>query len=294
MSNPPWHILGFGVIGQLLHAGFARSGQQCLVVAKPNQPLPAHHTVQYQHHTETFDIEVFVPGDRLIERLVVCTKSYDVTQAITAVKQALSPKAQIVIMVNGLVDSNEIAVLTTGSMYWALTTEGGYRNEAHHTVHGGSGVTRLGSGSEPDWLREWQEAVPNSHWHTDIDPYRWEKLSVNAVINPLTALHQCRNGELENSELKACTQTSIDEARAVLEALGFTPQAQGFHNTCWEVIRKTGANRSSMLQDITLKRRTEISTILPPLLAVAAKHQVATPQLTNTLTAFQQRFPELC
>lgn len=294
MSNPPWHILGFGVIGQLMHAGFSRSGQQCLVIAKPNQPLPAHHTVQYQNHTETFDIKVFVPRDHPIERLVVCTKSYDVTKAIASIKHALSPTAQIVVMVNGLVDSLEIAELTTGSVYWALTTEGGYRNEAHHTVHGGSGVTRLGSGPEPDWLSEWQKAVPNSHWHTDIDPYRWEKLCVNAVINPLTALHQCYNGELENSELKASTQTSIDEARAVLEALGFTLQAQGFHNTCWEVIRKTGANRSSMLQDTTLKRRTEISTILPPLLAVAAKHHVATPQLKNTLTAFQQRFPELC
>lgn len=294
MSNPPWHILGFGVIGQLLHAEFCQSGQQCVVIPKPNQPVPASHTVQYQTHTESLDIKPFTPSDSLVERLIVSTKSYDVVEAITSIKQTLSPQAQIIIMVNGLVDTSDIAEITTGSVYWALTTKGGYRTAAYNTVHGGSGITRLGSGAEPNWFNEWQGAVKNSYWHTDIDPFRWEKLCVNAVINPLTALYQCHNGELANSKFKTSTQTSINEAAAVLEALGFRRQAQNFNDTCWEVIGKTGANRSSMLQDVSLNRRTELSTILPPLLSAATQHRVPTPQLKQTLGTFKQRFSKLC
>jgi 2-dehydropantoate 2-reductase len=293
MSNPSWHILGFGVIGQLLHAGFSRSGQLCEVIPKANKPLPNSHTVQYQDRIETFEIKAINSATSHIERLIVCTKSYDVLEAIAAIKHALSPKVQIIIMINGLIDPEEITNLTTGSLYWALTTEGGYRTEAYTTVHGGSGITRLGSGPEPDWLSDWQRAIPNSQWHDDIDPFRWEKLCVNAVINPLTALHQCHNGELANDEFKASTQTSIDEASATLNAMGFKQQAESFHQTCWEVIRKTGANRSSMLQDVSQHRRTELSTILPPLLSAASGHGVPTPQLENTLRVFKQRFPDL-
>jgi 2-dehydropantoate 2-reductase len=294
MSNPPWHILGFGVIGQLLHAGFRRSGQQCVVIPKANALLSERHAVRYQDHTETFDINAFVPNGALIERLVVCTKSYDVIDAIKAIKHSLSPKVQIVTMINGLVGAQEIANCTSGSVYWALTTEGGYRTEAFTTVHGGSGITRLGSGLEPDWLQDWQRAIANSHWHNNIEPFRWEKLCVNAVINPLTALNQCRNGELANAEYKTRTQTSIDEAGAILGALGFKEQADRFNQTCWEVIHKTGTNRSSMLQDVSQNRRTELSTILPPLLSAASAHGILTPQLKSTLRAFTLRFPDLC
>lgn len=293
MSNPPWHILGFGVIGQLLHAGFCRSGQPSEVIPKTHKPLPASHTVHYQDRIETFEIKASNSAAGPIKRLIVCTKSYDVIDAVNAIKHSLSPKAQIIIMVNGIVDSDEIAKLTSGSLYWALTTEGGYRTEAYTTVHGGSGMTRLGSGPAPDWLSGWQRAVPNSHWHNDIEPFRWEKLCVNAVINPMTALHHCRNGELANEDFKASTQTAINEAGAILNALGFKEQADRFHHTCWEVIRKTGANRSSMLQDVSANRRTELSTILPPLLSAAARQNIPTPQLEKTLRAFTQRFPDL-
>ena len=292
MSNTPWHILGFGVIGQLLHAGFRRSGQACTVISKPGKALPAHHTVQYQDDHETYNIHPFEPSASPIEQLIVCTKSYDVIDAIGAVKDYLSPNVQIIVMVNGLIDPAEIATVTRGSVYWALTTEGGYRTETDTTIHGGNGMTHIGSGAQPIWFNQWQKALPNSHWQTNIDPFRWEKLCINAVINPLTALYQCRNGELADSALKTRTQTLIDEAATLLEALGFTQQAHGFNDSCWAVIRNTGANRSSMLQDVSLHRRTELSTILPPLLRAAAQHQVPTPQLQDTLSTFIKRFPD--
>jgi 2-dehydropantoate 2-reductase len=293
MSNPTWHILGFGVIGQLLHAGLRHAEQDCLVIPKGNAPLPTQHTVCYQDRSKTFDIQGFRAGRARIERLIVCTKSYDVVSAVTSIKENLSETTEIIIMVNGLINSSDIAAIAAAKVYWALTTEGGYRTEPCITVHGGNGITRLGSGIEPAWFKDWQRGLPNSHWQTDITPFRWEKLGINAVINPLTALHQCHNGELASDALRATTQGSIDETVSILGAMGLQELAQRFNQTCWEVICNTAANRSSMLQDVSLQRRTEISMILPPLLRRGAEHEVATPQLCATLAAFTARYPEL-
>ncbi len=293
MSNPKWHILGFGVIGQLLHAALSRSGQTCVIIPKGDERLPANHRVQYQGRPETFTIQAPYAGKTNIERLVVCTKSYAVIEAVESIQSALTEQTQLIVMVNGLIDAAELSKRTPASVYWALTTEGGYRTAPYTTVHGGSGLTRLGSGPEPEWFADWQKALPNSYWHHDIRAFQWEKLCVNAVINPLTALHQCCNGELANGAQAKATQSAIEEATSILEALGFHTQAKGFNDTCWEVIRKTAANRSSMLQDVNQHRRTEIDSIVPPLLDAAAKHGLATPQLESTYRAFCGRFPGL-
>ena len=58
-------------------------------------------------------------------------------------------------------------------------------------------------------------------WASDIDQHRWAKLTVNAIINPLTVIYDCRNGELlKNPEAIELMNAMHKEASALFKAIG--------------------------------------------------------------------------
>lgn len=104
-----------------------------------------------------------------------------------------------------------------------------------------------------------------------------QKLVINAVINPLTVIFDCFNGELFHSA-RICTLIDgiIAEVSAVITAiLSTTSQGQqpidspllarfdpeSLRKTVHVVGAKTAKNISSMRQDILAGRRTEIDYI---------------------------------
>src|SRR4029453_11943516 len=85
----------------------------------------------------------------------------------------------------------------------------------------------------------------------DLESLVWGKLVVNAGINALTALLRVRNGALANSaEARALMIGAVAETVAVAQSRGTTlPYGKPLAHTL-NVARATGANQSSMLQDV--------------------------------------------
>lgn len=100
---------------------------------------------------------------------------------------------------------------------------------------------------------------------------QYEKLVVNAVINPLTVVFGCRNGELsEQPYFERWMRILLYEASNVLISLPkmrddsdstkrFWPAR--FENLVLHVAKMTAENQSSMLQDVRAGRETEINYI---------------------------------
>jgi 2-dehydropantoate 2-reductase len=96
----------------------------------------------------------------------------------------------------------------------------------------------------------------------NIEPIIWEKLVVNAAINPLTALLCVKNGELlERPSARALMGELACEAAAVAETLGLVLPFPGPERAAEEVARRTAENMSSMLQDVLRGAPTEIDVI---------------------------------
>ena len=180
---------------------------------------------------------------------------------------------------NGLGFGNELrAALPRLNFYSGTTTEGAYRLGDQHIYHAGHGLTRIGRAqilTPPDWFEEWAEAVHPSIWDSEIDQALWLKLAINCAINPLTALHGCCNGELAEAPLAIRVQALCQEIMSVSAAAGFAAVTKDLPDQVAEVIRSTADNRSSMLQDITAGRDTEIEYITGHLLRVAKLHGIA-------------------
>ncbi len=95
----------------------------------------------------------------------------------------------------------------------------------------------------------------------DIDSWRWLKLAVNAVINPLTALFEVKNGAIhDNPLLKELSEKLLEEIVKVINTLNIE-LALDPRKHLIEVISTTSNNISSMLQDILNCRKTEIDYI---------------------------------
>jgi len=133
--------------------------------------------------------------------------------------------------------------------------------------HAGSGPTHLCmSDRKNEKLDAFVNALNRAGLPADlkrnIDDLIWSKLIVNVGINAMTALTGLPNGRLlEFPECKALMADLVEEAVTVAETKGIHLSFEDPLETVYLVAEKTGANRSSMLQDFDRKRQSEIDFI---------------------------------
>jgi 2-dehydropantoate 2-reductase len=125
----------------------------------------------------------------------------------------------------------------------------------------------------------------------------WTKLIVNIGINALTAVTGLRNGRLaELPETMELMKAAVGEACAVAEAKGIRLEAEDPLEHTVQIARRTAANRSSMLQDVTAKRATEVSVINGAIVEEGKKLGIPTPVnavLTNLVLTRQKTYEEI-
>ena len=110
--------------------------------------------------------------------------------------------------------------------------------------------------------------------HSQILFLQLQKLGVNAVINPLTSILDCYNGELfARPGIHALAQQLIAEISSIIQPLlanavkeadqhlvaGLSPKQ--LEHTILEAAAKTAENISSMRQDILAGKKTEVDYI---------------------------------
>lgn len=218
-----------------------------------------------------------------IEYLIVTTKATEVIAAVTSVLPHLKAHAEILLLHNGLGPQDIVAKILrpTQRLYVGISTEGVIRLEPQHIQHRSVGLTQVGPWRDGhlqpklfallaagSWAMQW--------WENPADTLRlvWQKLVINAAINPLTALHNVSNGALVAAELQAQWRPVVLEACAIATAIGVTLEATTQGEQVLAVIQSTANNYSSMWQDWALGRSSEVDFILLPLINTAQQHHL--------------------
>jgi len=135
-----------------------------------------------------------------------------------------------------------------------------------HVRHAGQGPTIFGAapdrGSATALAGLFAACGLPAELTDDLEALVWGKLVVNAGINALSALLRVPNGALaEIPQARALAERAAAEAAAVATARGVRlPYADAQAHTL-AVARATGANRSSMLQDVLRGSPTEVDAI---------------------------------
>ncbi|RLM45130.1 MULTISPECIES: ketopantoate reductase family protein [unclassified Haloarcula] len=95
----------------------------------------------------------------------------------------------------------------------------------------------------------------------DMPARLWEKLAVNAGINAVTALARVENGALADSPADAIAADAARETAAVAREQDIDLSDERAVSLVERVVDDTAANHSSMYQDISDGRQTEIDAI---------------------------------
>lgn len=277
-----WHVLGAGAIGCLFAHALQRTGSEVTLVLKSALASSAEVTVDSDSGSNSVTCNTVDAGTcGQISHLLVTTKAYDVADAVASVAAGLNAQASVLLMVNGMGLKEALAEAhPILNIYCGTTTEGAYRKGDLHIHHAGRGNTLIGQQGSPEppgWFGDYTRAIEPCTWEPDIDSALWQKLAVNCVINPLTAIYRCNNGALAEGELREQVKKLCQEVAQVSYAAGYTHTAQSIEQDAFKVIEGTAANRSSMRQDVEAGRPTEIEFITGHLLARAEEHGIAAP-----------------
>jgi len=276
MKNTPWLVIGAGAIGLFWACKLEKLGNKVHLVYRSENPGKkitleslTSEDGQQQITVSKHKIKSYA-ADELVEhydKVLLCTKSFDLQEAFLHVAAHITDDADIACLCNGIGAQEKLqSILRDTQTLWAGTTsEGVLKIEANHIKHTGLGDTYFG---------EWRPSTPaktfpiESLTVTNIHQRVIEKLAVNAVINPITAIFNIHNGDILNDEFKPLISATLSELASVLCHPKFSYAEQSQHltsenlkNRVDTVAQLTRLNRSSMHEDIRLQRQTENSFI---------------------------------
>ena len=112
---------------------------------------------------------------------------------------------------------------------------------------------------------------------TDLPSALWNKVILNAAINPLGALTRLRNGQLAQNDSLQLMTAAAREASAVARAHGVPITEDDWRARLLTICQATAQNINSMLADVLQHRHTEINAINGAIVRIAEQHHLQTP-----------------
>lgn len=273
-------ILGAGAVGSSFGAALSRNhdvtliGGKAHVEAVNSKGLSVSGDIDGTFHLKA-DTEIrSIPEKTLV---ILTTKVQDSARAIDGIKNLLRKDTVILILQNGI-GNEEIVEHTAGKEVKILR---GVLKVAAEFLEPGvvkfwSGRTIIGQGETAEEIVEMlNKCGLDAKLSENIDRDVWNKLVVNCVVNPLTAILRVTDGAIIVDSLKKTRIEVVRECIAVAEGEGVVLAAD-----LAERIDRTVAgykNFSSMYQDITKRKKTEIDYLNGKIVEMGKKHGILTP-----------------
>lgn len=204
----------------------------------------------------------------VVDILFIFTKSFDTEQAIQDAKPMVGSETIVVTVQNGVTNMDDLAKhVGSDRVVGGYTHVGSNKIGPGHVKLLGANQTIIG-GPDLDGAKRVASMMRDAGIPTeavaDPLPHIWKKqLRTNVARKPIAALTELRNGpQVEFEETKEIAKLLIEEAVAVAEAKGIEilvdDPVNGFLET---VPPEKYDKKSSILEDIENKRRTEIESI---------------------------------
>ncbi|WAA13694.1 2-dehydropantoate 2-reductase [Fervidibacillus halotolerans] len=202
--------------------------------------------------------------------VIVAVKQYGIRAVVDQLKN-VPMNIPLLFLQNGMGHLDDLKTLPYTSIVLGTVEHGAYRLSDHVVHFTGCGRTILAmyrGKSELSFTFAKQLSKQGFPFEAteNYEKMLMDKLIVNAVINPLTALLQVKNGQLVTNPYYFQLMKSV--FYEVANVLELTDQDDEFRRIV-SICEKTGENYSSMCKDVMEGRQTEIDGILGFLLKKA-------------------------
>ncbi|MGX5201273.1 ketopantoate reductase family protein [Aliikangiella sp. IMCC44632] len=283
MANTCFNIIGAGAMGHLWACYLKRQGLLANLYSRQPQASRRVSLVNKQHR---FRVELdYTPikNWQAAPVTIICVKAHQLESLCNSLPKQAFKDESIILMMNGL-GLEEIVqrYFPTARVIQAYTSHGVYQQPHKDSLivnHSGNGETYLGFQGLVSASSPWQDivellncALPPTQWSQSHKELLLIKLIVNAVINPLTAVNNCTNGEiLHNGQLNEQAHALLYELTPIIDVMLPQLTFNEIKSRIEKVALSTANNYSSMQQDIARKNKTEIDFINGYLLKTAQK-----------------------
>lgn len=242
------------------------------------------------------------PSDLPVQDLVIVfVKSAYTESAVRDASNLIGPNTTVLTLQNGLGNAQAIgSIVGADKVVAGVTSHGATMLGPGQVKHAGCGETVIGplTGKLTSKITALADAFTESGLETravdSAESLIWSKLLVNVGINALTAILRIKNGELtKHDEAKELLAMAVEEGVQVAAAKGVELIHEDPVENCLQVAELTGANISSMYQDVRAKRPTEIDVINGAIVAEGKKLGIATPTnfvLTKLIKVIEQLY----
>ncbi|MBW4936628.1 ketopantoate reductase family protein [Marinobacter sp. F4206] len=293
-------ILGAGALGRLWAASLP--ARDTAFVPRPGTS-PAGPVAYSLKGLDGAEHPVSIPwltASDTPDLLLVMTKAGDTLAALQGIAGALPPTTPIVLFQNGLGSQQAVAERWPDHpVLAASTTEGANRPSPDQVVHAGAGETWVGALTDAGrpHIAAVTERLGGSglriHPENDILGRLWQKLVINAGINPFTAILDCPNGDIVAADF---FRTHIDDlCREIAQLMAASGQPASkpadLRARIEAVAHATAGNTSSMRSDMLQGRPTEIDYINGYLSRLGQSLGIATPVNQMLTEQVQQLSP---
>jgi 2-dehydropantoate 2-reductase len=220
---------------------------------------------------------------------LVTVKAYDTEAAARTL--ATGEYGAVCSLQNGMGNEDVLADAVDAPVLAGTATYGARLVDSGHVEWTGRGTITVGAWRPADdaataerVAAAFRAAGLDAAATADIRTRLWEKLAINAAINPVTALSRVENGALMEWPLAALARTAAVETAGVARAEAVALDDGTARDAAETVARETARNRSSMLRDVARGRRTEIDAINGYVVDRAAATDTSAP-INRTLVA---------
>ncbi len=273
-------VVGPGAMGCLFAAKLSLAGERVTLV--DHRPQRAQQlseqgvTIEEDGRAEKVKIPVVTSHPAQSDLCLLMTKAYS-CRDIT-----LPSNVPVLCMQNGLGTVDLLCEkVGSGTVLVGVTTEAATLLGPGHTRRVAKGTTTLGAWTscKPDAAVAVLRKAGFDIVLTDSPGQMiWEKVVLNAGINPLTALLDVPNGKLlQIPEARQLMRDLVVEAAKVAATEGYRFD-YSLVERAEDVCIATAENISSMLQDVRNGKRTEIDAISGEILRRAQASSLPTPR----------------
>ncbi len=278
-------VFGAGSLGCALGGILARRHEIILVGRRENMDAVKRNGLRLSGDIEaTLRVETHETAEGLEppDLMILTTKSYHTKHVVDTLMPMPWADTPVLTLQNGLGNLELIRTWKGPKAFGGTTTMGSSLTSPGNVRISGLGRTVIGSDMDALGAKRLAEAFSACGLivdvKMDISGEIWAKAIVNACINPLTAILRVPNGKLLESETISRLMSELcDECVAVAKSADVVLPDVRMIDRVRAVAENTAENRSSMLRDVELGRRTEIAQMNGMICRIGSHHGVHSP-----------------
>ncbi len=304
--GPVW-VMGAGAVGAFVGGQLAAAGVPVTLIGRPRvlqaiarEGLTLTDLDGARRHVPAGQLQLLEspPADMTAPALVLLTvKSGATRDAAEALARVLPPGAPVLSLQNGITNAQRAQAAAPALRVLPGMVPFNVAELAPAHLHRGTSgaLAAQDDAALRPWLPMFARAGLPLQLHPDLAPVQWGKLLLN-LNNPVNALSGLPlRAQLLNRGFRRCHAALVDEALVTLRAAGIRPAPLAgvpprwlpamlrlptplFRRVAARSLRIDDKARSSMADDLSLGRRTEVDALCGEVVRLARRHGLQAPR----------------